>query len=440
MENQKLSDKLIASVMKFTNTKGVIAIKDGMMYTVPLSLIGSIFLLLAQIPYQPFNDWVTSILGPQWTDPLFQVFNSSMAMMALVAVMTITYTYVKHQGHEPLAPAIYALVVFFTTIGHSATTANGEVVTNVLPGTFLGGQGMVTAIIIGLSVGAVYSWFIEKKITFKMPEGVPQGVANTFTSLIPGAVVITGGFVVYTVFKFALNTTFIEFIYKMLQTPLQGATDSIGGAFVLGAVGPFFWWFGIHGSNIVNGVMTGLLTSNGLANQAIINSGKELTLANGAHIVTQQFLDNFATVGGAGMTLGLLIMMIVTGRSKQTKALSELSLLPGVFNINEPILFGFPIVMNPLMFIPFILAQLSASLGTYMLIKIGFLHPFNAVIVPWSTPVGVSGFILQGWQGAVWQLGIVAISALVYVPFFKRQDNIYFEAEKELEKELEKAN
>lgn len=434
MENQKLSDKIIGTVMKFTNTKGVIALKDGMMFTVPLSLIGSIFLLLAQIPYQPFNDWVASILGPQWTDPLFQVFNSSMAIMAVVAVMTISYTYVKNQGHEPLAPAIYALVVFFTIIGHSTTTANGEVVSNVFPSTYLGGQGMVAAIIIGLSVGAVYSWFIEKKITIKMPEGVPQGVVNTFTSLIPGAVVITGGFVVYTFFKFALNTTFIEFIYKMLQTPLQGATDSIGGALVLGIFIPFFWWFGVHGSNIINGVMTGLLTANGLSNQAIINSGKELTLANGAHIVTQQFLDNFVVLGGTGMTLGCLIIMIRFGKSKQSKTLGELSLLPGIFNVNEPILFGFPIVMNPLMFIPFILAPLISSLGTFVLIKVGFLHPFNAVMVPWSTPAIISGFILQGWQGAVWQLVIIVSSILVYLPFFKKQDNIYVEAEKELEK------
>lgn len=434
MENQKLSEKLIATVMKFTNTHGVMAIKDGMMYTVPLSLIGSIFLLLAQIPYQPFNDWVTSILGPQWTDPLFQVFNSSMSMMAIVAVMTITYTYVRNKGHEPLAPAIYALVVFLTIIGHSMTTPKGEVVTNILPTTFLGGQGMVAAILIGLFVGSVYSWFIEKKITFKMPEGVPPGVANTFTSLIPGAVVIVGGFIVYTVFKFALNTTFIEFIYKMLQTPLQGATDSIGGAFILGAVGPFFWWFGVHGSNIVNGVMTGLLTANGLENQAIINAGRELTIANGAHIVTQQLLDNFATLGGAGMTLGCIVAMLITGKSKQTKALSELALVPGVFNINEPVMFGFPIVMNPIMFVPFILSPLCASLGTYLLIKIGFLHPFGAVIVPWSTPMLVSGFILQGWQGAVWQLGILVISTALYLPFFKKQDSIYFAEEKELEK------
>lgn len=433
MENQKLSEKLIASVMKFTNTKGVIALKDGIMFTVPLSLIGSIFLLLAQIPYQPFNDWVASILGPQWTDPLFQVFNSSMAIMAVVAVIAITYTYVKNQGHEPLAPAIYALVVFLTTISHSTTTANGEVVSNIFPSTFLGGQGMIAAIIVGLSVGSVYSWFVDKKITIKMPQGVPQGVANTFTSLIPGAVIILGGFVIYTFFKFALNTTFIEFIYKSLQTPLQGATDSIGGALMLGALIPFFWWFGVHGANIVNGVMTGLLTANGLANQAIVNSGKELTLANGAHIVTQQFLDNFVILGGSGITLGCIIAMVIFGKSGQSKALGKLSLVPGVFNVNEPVVFGFPIVMNPLMFVPFVLTPTIAAVGTFVLIKIGFLHPFNAVTLPWTTPAVISGFILQGWQGAVWQLLIMVISTLVYLPFFKRQDNIYVESEKELE-------
>lgn len=431
MENQKLSEKVIGTVMKFTNTKGVIALKDGIMFTVPLSLIGSIFLLLAQIPYQPFNDWVTSILGPQWTDPLFQVYNSSMAIMAIVACMAITYVYVKNEGHEPMSPAIYALVVFLTILNQSTTTANGETVAGVIPRTYLGGQGMVTAIIVGLSVGAVYSWFISKKITIKMPAGVPQGVANTFSSLIPGAVIITGGFVAYTFFKFALNTTFVEWIYKMLQGPLQGATDSIGGALVLGALCPFFWWFGVHGSNIVSGVMTGLLTANGLANQTIANSGQQLNLANGAHTVTQQFYDNFIILGGSGITLGLVIAMIMVGKSGQSKALGKLALVPGLFNINEPILFGFPIVMNPLMFIPFIIVPIISALGTYGLIHIGFLHPFNAVTVPWTTPAIISGFILQGWKGALWQVIIVAMSTAIYFPFFKKQDNLYVNSEKE---------
>ncbi|MCB2293602.1 PTS sugar transporter subunit IIC [Clostridium algoriphilum] len=435
MENEKLIDKVIPAVMKFVNLKGVIALKDGIMYTLPLSLVGSIFLLLAQIPYKPFNDWVTSILGDQWTMPLMQIYGVSFQIMAIAATMGIAYAYTKNEGHEPLTAAILALVAFLGINNSTATTLinnKSVVVTNVIDKTWTGGQGMVTAIIVGLIVGAVYSWFLTKKITIKMPEGVPQGVVNQFTALIPGAVIMVGTMVVYIFFKYGLNTTFIEWIYKVLQIPLQGATDSLGGAIVIGAAIPLLWWFGVHGSIIVSGVMLGLLTANGLANQAIIQSGQALTMANGAHIVTAQFLNSFVIMTGSGITLGLVLAMVVKGRSGQSKTLGKLALIPGIFNINEPVTFGFPIVMNPFMFIPFVIVPLGSAVGTYFLIKFGILHPFSAVEVPWTTPPIVSGFILQGWKGAVWQALIIIWSCAAYFPFFMKQDAINVKLEQEI--------
>ena len=184
------------------------------------------------------------------------------------------------------------MVIFILTSNLYVITKAGETVAKVIPMTWTGGEGMVTAIIIGLIVGMVYSWFIEKKITIKMPAGVPQGVANSFAALIPAAVLVLGATIVFGFFKYAMNTTFIEFIYKIIQTPLQGMTDSLGGVIVMAFSIPFLWWFGVHGSSIVGGIMTGILLSNTTANQAILDSGLELTIANGAHIVTQQFKNN----------------------------------------------------------------------------------------------------------------------------------------------------
>ncbi|MBU3182736.1 PTS sugar transporter subunit IIC [Clostridium psychrophilum] len=433
MEKEKLIDKIIPVVMKFVNLKGVIALKDGVMYTLPLTLVGSIFLLLAQIPYKPFNDWVASVLGNNWTMPLMQIYGASFAIIAIAATMGIAYAYAKNEGHEPLTAAILALVVF---LGINNSTATGiinnksVVVENVIDKTWTGGQGMVTAIIIGLIVGAVYSWFLTKKFTIKMPEGVPQGVVNQFAALIPAAVIMLGTMLVYMFFKYGLNTTFIEWIYKVLQTPLQGATDSLGGALVIAIAIPLIWWFGVHGAVIVTGVMSGLFTANELANQAIINSGRALTIANGAHIVTTQFM-NTLVMTGSGLTIGLVLAMIVKGKSGQSKALGKLALVPSLFNINEPVLFGFPIVMNPFMFIPFVLAPVGAALGTYFLIKFGVLNPFSAVEVPWTTPPIISGFILQGWKGALWQLTIIVWSCALYFPFFMKQDAINYKSEQE---------
>jgi len=426
-----MNEKVIPQIMKFVGLKGVTALKDGILFTLPLIMVGSVFLLLAQIPYQPFNDWMASMMGAGWTEPLFQAYGATFSIIAFVATIGIAYTYAKNEGHEPLSAGIIAFVVFLLTTNSYVITPSGEKVSDVISKNFAGGKGMVTAIIIGLVVGAVYSWFMEKKITIKMPAGVPQGVANSFAALIPAAVIVLGATVLYTILRYAMNTTFIELIYKVIQTPLQGMTDSLGGVLVMSFVIPFLWWFGVHGSSIISGIMTGILTSNALENQAIITSGKALTVANGGHIVTQQFLDNMIGMTGSGVTIGLVICMAFIAKSSQSKELGKLALVPGCFNINEPVTFGTPIVMNPFMAIPFIATPMLTSLITYFALSTGLVPLFTGVLVPWTTPPIISGFILGGWRMALLQVVIMAMSFIVYFPFFKKQDAINLKNEQE---------
>ncbi|MBE6089661.1 MAG: PTS sugar transporter subunit IIC [Clostridium beijerinckii] len=417
-----LNEKVIPVVMKFVNLKGVIALKDGILFTLPFIMVGSVFLLLAQIPYQPFNDWMASQLGPGWTEPLFQAYGATFSIIAFIAAIGIAYTYAKNEGHEPLSAGIISFVVFLLTTNSYVMTKGGEKVSDVISKEFAGGKGMVTAIIIGLVVGAIYSWFMKRKITIKMPAGVPQGVANSFASLIPAAVIVLGATILYSILKYGMNTTFIELIYKLIQTPLQGMTDSLGGVIVMTFIIPFLWWFGVHGSSIISGIMTGILTSNAMENQAIVNSGKALTVANGGHIVTQQFLDNMIGMTGSGVTIGLVICMLLFAKSAQSKELGKLAIVPGFFNINEPVSFGTPIVMNPFMAIPFILTPMVTGLITYFAMYTGLVPLFTGVLVPWTTPPIIAGLILGGWKMALLQLVIMAISFVIYYPFFKKQD------------------
>ena len=201
-EKKKTSEKIIEIVMKFVTLKGVVAVKEGLMFTLPVSLIGSVFLLLAQIPYEPFNNWAVKTLGENWTDPLWQVFGATFKIMAIVACMAIAYIYTKNEKHEPMSASFIALITFLILNSSYILSKDGEKIGGVINKAWTGGQGMVTAIGVGLIVGFVYSWFLSKKITVKMPEGVPQGVANQFTALIPGFVIITGAMIIYTFFKF----------------------------------------------------------------------------------------------------------------------------------------------------------------------------------------------------------------------------------------------
>lgn len=438
IEKKSWSDRVVPVIMKFVNTKAVSALKGGLLYTMPLSLVGSLFLLLAQIPYEPFNNWMAGIFGPGWILPLLKIYNGSLALMALAGVAGIAYTYTKNEGHEPLPAAIIAISTFVMLIPNSVTAIGFDKkeidVGGVIPIAWAGGQGMILSIIIGLIVGYIYSLFLTKKITIKLPEEVPQGVANQFAALIPALVIFTIALLINIFFKVILQTTFAEWIFKVLQIPLQGVTDSLAGVIVMGALIPFLWWFGIHGAIIVGSVLGPIVSANALANQALVDGGAALTVANGAHIVTGQLQELFVTVTGSGLTIGLAIAMLIAAKSEQSKALGKLAIWPGLFNINEPILFGFPIVMNPFMFIPFIIVPTVSALASYFAIKIGFLHPFTAVSVPWTTPPIISGFILQGWRGALWQIIIIVWSTIAYYPFFKKQDAINLEIEKENKK------
>lgn len=264
---------------------------------------------------------------------------------------------------------------------------------------------------------------MKKGFTIKLPEQVPANVAASFTALIPGAAIVTVATAIYGIFKLGFNTTMVEWIYAKIQTPLQHATDGLLGVVVVAFLPVFLWFFGVHGATIVGGIMTPLLLANNADNLALYKAGK-LTLDNGAHIVTQSFMDQFITVTGSGMTIGLVIFMLVRAKSVQMKTLGKLEIVPALFNINEPILFGLPLVLNPLLAIPFILTPLVSGFATYAVIAMGIIPPFNGMYVPWTTPAIVSGLIVGGWQGALWQAVMLVMTGFMYYPFARKYDKV----------------
>lgn len=421
-----LNDKVVPKIMAFINTKAIQSIKDGMVYSMPLIIVGSFFLILANFPVQAVVDVLeaTGIKGV-----LDQAYGATFNISAIVAVLGISYNYVKSEGQEPLSGAIVALGTFILLMPSSIETESGEVVTGIINKTWTAGQGMIGAIIVGLLTGWMYSWFLKKDIRIKMPQGVPQGVSNAFSALIPGAVIIIIATVIHGIADLGFHTTVMEAIYKMIQTPLQSMTDSLGGAIMMCFMGPFLWVFGVHGSTIVGGIMTGILQANSLANQEIIDKGLELTVANGGHIVTQQFYDQFINVTGAGLTIGLVLYMFTFAKSKQLKTLGRLEMVPALFNINEPILFGVPVVMNPILAVPFIGMPVIACVLQYAALYTGLCPLYGATQVPWTCPPIISGFLVGGWRSALLQLVIFVISFFVYFPFVRKIDKMNVKAE-----------
>ncbi len=408
-------------MMVFINTKAIRGLKDGLLYSMPMMIIGSIFLLLANFPYTPFANWLGSV---GITPVLNQAYESTFNIMALIASIGIAYTYVKNEGYNGMPAGVISLCTYLLFQPSQVTNQEGANV-GVIFKTWTGGQGMIGAIIIGLIVGWIYTVFLKKNITIKMPEGVPEGVAASFTALIPGAVVIIAASIIYAVVKNMFDTTPMEWIYKTIQIPLQGLTDSFGGVVAMGFLIPFFWFFGIHGSTLVGGIMGPLLTANSAANQAILDSGRELNLANGGHIVTQQFLDQFMTVTGAGITIGLVIYLTFFAKSNQCRQVGRLGIGPACFNINEPVLFGTPVVLNPIMAIPFMIMPVLSGTIQYLAIYTGLCPMYKGILVPWTCPPIISGFLIGGWRTALLQVGILALSFFVYLPFIRVIDKMY---------------
>ncbi len=426
---QFFNEKVLPGIMKFINTKGVQSIKNGMVYSMPLLIVGSIFLILSNFPVKAVTD---ALEASGIKVILDQAYGATFNISAMIAVIGISYTYVKLEGQEPLSGAMIALSTFLLFMPSSITTESGEVVGGIINKTWTAGQGMIGAIIMGLVVPAIYCWFLKNKIRIKMPAGVPEGVANSFSALLPAMAIITGATIIHGICTLGFHTTLMEAIYRVIQTPLQGMTDSLGGALLMCFAGPFLWIFGVHGSTVVGGIMSGLLQANSLANQAILDSGLELTVANGGHIVTQQFYDQYINVTGAGITIGLVIYLVLFAKSKQLKTLGKVEAVPALFGINEPILFGIPIVMNPMIAVPFVAMPLISCVIQYFALYFGICPLYGATQVPWTCPPIISGFLVGGWRSALLQVVIFIISFFVYLPFIRRIDKMNLAQEQQM--------
>ena len=419
-------NNVLPAIMAFVNTKAVRAIKDGMVYSMPLIIVGAVYLLLFQLPVESLANFVNSTGAVPF---LAHGYTSTFQITALISAIGIAYQWAKNDGFEPLSAGIISAAAFLILIPDVIAGAgvDGADVSG-LDKTWLAGQGMIGAIIAGLLVGFVYCWFLKKDIRIKMPDGVPDGVAAAFTGLIPAAVILTVAVIVYAICVTAAGQTPIELIYTFLQVPLQGITDSLGGTIAYAMLIPLLWFFGVHGATVVGSVMSPILQANMLENAALNDAGN-LTLATG-HILTEPLMTCTNAITGSGITMGLIIYMVWFAKSAQMKQVGKLGFGSGIFNINEPILFGTPIVMNPKMLIPFVAVPTLADIGAYLLTAIGFIPLTTGVTVPWTTPPILSGFLIAGWQMALYQVVILVGSFFIYLPFARSLDLEYYEQER----------
>lgn len=399
------------------------SISKGLMSLMPVMMVGAFAAILQGLPIDGYQAFLKSsnLYG------LFQtLINISTNMLALYCSFSIAYAYIKTTAYDAFSGAIISLMCFFVITPMVVTGEGWAAVTN-LPFDWLGSKGLFAAMIVAILTAMLYVFICKRNIVIKMPEGVPEFVSKSFVGIIPGIIII----VLFAVISYGISLTSYgtlhQVIYSLIQVPLSGIGTSIWAALLVQTLTGLCWFFGIHGIAVVS-VMMPIWMAADIENMSLAAAG----VANSElpNIITYNWVSAVGTMGGAGATIGLVIWMSFRSKSNQYKTLGKLALIPGCFNINEPIVFGLPCVLNPITAIPFIfLPPLMIGLA-YVLVQMGILPISNGIGAPMGTPLIIQGIFNGGWRLALFQVACIFISLIVYYPFFKVIDKKAVEQEK----------
>lgn len=424
-------------LMKFANTLGKMkymrALRDGFMLVMPFTMLASVASLCSGLVFS--NDGLLSgFISAESLLP-FQnmctaVMNGTTNIITILISAIIAYSLAKIKKFQtPILCALMAIVtvVIFMPVAFNVTSGEETVmVKNMISFSYSGSGGMIVGILVGLFGTELFIKLSNcKRLQIKMHESVPEAIATSFNNLIP--VIITGC-------AFALGTLLITrisakdiygSINALIATPLKGLTTSFSGFLLLTALANMLFIFGIHPTVINSPILKPFLLVATQENMVAYAANDPLP-----NIISGSFVNYANRLGGVGCTLALLIAIFLFSKRKQNKQVAKVALIPGLFNINEPVIFGLPIIFNPIMAIPFILSPVIAYTIGYAATLIGFVDPLF-MEVPATVPVGISGFLAGGGDIKVALIQIVTLVLLVffYLPFLKLQEKAQNAAE-----------
>lgn len=417
MENNKTIDKVLEFAARFQANIYLDSISKGLMGTLPITMIGSIALLLAVLPIQAWKDFITAIgVAPY----LLAASTLTTSCLSIYASFLIGYRLAHHLQVDEIPGGLISLFAFFiaTPLTDGALTMS-----------YMGAQGLFTALIASLLATRLYATLMKcDKLKIKMPPSVPGMIATTFSTMIPAILVGLIFIGIAVVFSYTPWGSFAEMIYSLVATPLMNVGGNIWSLVAIVLVQMILWFFGIHGSLVVGTVISAVYMPMALENMELYAAGTPA--GELPHILGNTFYSLYAGIGGAGGTLSLLIVMFLFAKAKQNKELAKLAGIPGIFVINEPIVFGYPLILNPVMAIPFILTPIVQLLIPYFVTAIGLIPPLTGVQVPFGLPVIVNGFMAGGWTAALMQIIDIAVGCLIWFPFFKISDAQMYKEEK----------
>lgn len=402
-------EKLVPPMVKVGEQRHLKAVRNGISATIPFIIIGSVFLIIGNLP---FPGWANFIGG--FASKLNAPVNATFGILAILATAGIGYNLAKDYKLDPISGAILSIVGFMLT---QMTPKYDLDLTN------FGSTGLFTAIIMSLIAVEILRFFVKHDFVIKLPKGVPPAIANSFASLVPGAALVLLVWIIRVVLGFDI-TGFLVIVFS----PLVFAVNTLPGMLVIVLLSDLLWWVGIHGDAIMGSIAEPIYLQFIAAN----------TLAYSHHlpipyITAEGFYSMFICIGGTGAVMAIVLLSL-TSKSKVYKAFGKLSLPSSIFQISEPVVFGFPIVFNPFIFIPFIITPMILASITYLLMLYNIIGRPIAMI-PWTMPPIVGPFIVTGgdWRAAVWSVISIGIAVVIYYPFFKASEKQQLKDEKKEE-------
>ncbi|WP_144808277.1 PTS sugar transporter subunit IIC [Enterococcus casseliflavus] len=399
-------ENFVPKLVRISENRFLVAVRNGVAVTMPLTIIGSLFLILANLPFPGWTEFVG-----EFGVKLGAASNFTFGILGLAACIGIAYYLAASYEIDRIGSVVLAVCAFLLLQAGEEWTID--------PAS-LGASGLFTGIVTAIATVVIHRFFLKHRLVIRMPAEVPPAVAKSFSVLLPGAAIITGAWVIRVLLEFNVNQ-FVQAIFS----PLAVGLNTLPGMLLYTFLILLLWCLGIHGSNAMGSIGDPIFLALLAANTEAYTAGEPLP-----NIFAGGFYIMFLCYGGTGSTLGLIINMLVS-KKKAYRSLGKMALPSAIFCINEPIIFGFPIVMNPIMMIPFILTPLVLCVGTYFLSVTNVIGRimFNP---PWTTPPFINTYLATGGNipAVLWSIASLLISVAIYYPFFKISERSLTEEEK----------
>ena len=409
----KISEKILPLANALGQNRYLTVLRDAFMLSFPITMFGSIVVVINNLPF--FNDATKGTLSTLFGNGQ----NATMSIMTVFVTFGIGYYLSKSYDVEGIFGGAVSFASFLILTPFFMTTESGETVTSVLSLDRLGAKGMFIGMIAAFLAAEIYCRVTKRGWQIKMPYGVPPAVTKSFAALIPAIVTLTIFLMINAIMTGVFHANLHDVIYELIQKPLTGLGSSLPATLLALFLVQFLWFFGLHGQIIVNSVMDPIWNTLMLDNLEAYQNGEALP-----HIVTKPFMETFTVgLGGSGMTLAVVILMAFVLKKKQYRDVGRLALAPGIFNVNEPAIFGMPIVLNATILIPWVVAPLVVTTFNYLVMAAGLVPAPTGVSVPWTVPVIASGVLAtNSWLGGLLQVIDVVLVGMIWYPFLRILD------------------